>query len=92
MDQQSGLEFTRRFSWSDLLCSVYFLNEADMIYEQAIKLLLSELVGQCRNILIMSKSAHMCNRVHTTQTRVHTSHIPIQTSQIRAHTNHHKRN
>ena len=54
MDQQSGSEFTWRFSWWVLLYRVYFFNE---VVSKAIKLLLTELVGQCRNILPLAFSA-----------------------------------
>ena len=57
MDQQSGHELTRRLSWWVLLCRIHFSMKLWGLMSKAIKLLLTELVGQCRNILLLPFSA-----------------------------------
>ena len=58
INQQSRRKFTCwRFSWWVLLCRVYFQMKLLGFMSKAIKLLLTELVGQCRNILPLAFSA-----------------------------------
>ena len=48
MDVSSHEDLPAKFC---CMCSVYLFNEVVRIYEQGIKDQLTELVGQCRNIL-----------------------------------------
>ena len=60
MDQQNGSEFTGRFRLSaGEFCCVAFIFSMKLLgfVSKAIKLLLTELVGECRNILPLAFSA-----------------------------------